>query len=208
MNKKGMIWFLLITVAIAGVVLWGPLMSRVEQANYTVFKADDSVEIRDYPAMLVAETKAEGGRLEAVESGFKRLADYIFGHNIAKAEPSQGTKTDLSQKIAMTAPVFQQANEDSWTIRFVMPSEFSLETLPKPKDPLVIIRELPAGRFAVIRFSGLADDETLAEQTERLNDYIEANDLKVVSMPVYAFYDHPWTLPLMRRNEVLVQVRK
>jgi SOUL heme-binding protein len=113
-----------------------------------------------------------------------------------------------SEKIAMTAPVIQQPNRNLWTVRFVMPSSYSMKTLPKPNNQGVSLRELPERRFAVIRFSGLADRETLLKQTEELKLFVRSKKLTVASEPAYAFFNPPWTLPFLRRNEVMLEVAR
>jgi len=91
-------------------------------------------------------------------------------------------------------------------VRFIMPSSYSMETLPKPSNPTVELKEVPAKRFVVIRFAGLGGDENLKHHTNELNDFIMAKNLTPQSPPTYAFYNPPWTLPFLRRNEVLIEI--
>ena len=114
---------------------------------------------------------------------------------------------ESSEKIAMTAPVMQEPHMDNWKIRFVMPRKYSFETLPKPNSKDVILIPVPAGRFAVIRFSGRADDENINQHTKLLQAYILAEKLQPLGGSVLAFYNPPWTLPFLRRNEVMVEIR-
>jgi hypothetical protein len=111
-----------------------------------------------------------------------------------------------SEPIAMTAPVMQQSNGHNWRVRFVMPSAYTMERLPRPKNPVVKVRELPGRRFAAVRFSGWPNDGKLEEQTACLKKFIAEKNLKSLSDPTYAFYNPPWTLPFFRRNEVLIEV--
>lgn len=111
-----------------------------------------------------------------------------------------------SENIAMTAPVTQQANGRSWNVRFVMPAKYSIETLPKPVNPQVALIELPATRVAAIRFSGLVNQNSLDQQEAKLRAYIAERGLIASNMPQYAFYDAPWTLPFMRRNEIMIEI--
>ena len=205
-GKSKMLWVL---VAAVGVVLSGPLMSRVEQAKYTLVKTEGNIEIRDYAANIVAETRVQGERGEAMVDGFKRIADYIFGNNVSNVTAHAAQQK--SQRIAMTAPVIQKTIDDSdnsWAVRFVMPAEYTLETLPKPKNADVYIKAIPETRFAVIQFSGVGSDERLKKETELLRAYMTANHLQEISSPNYAFYNPPWTLPAWRRNEVMIQVEQ
>ena len=121
-----------------------------------------------------------------------------------------------SGKIAMTAPVLQQPEnaastdaptEDSrWQVRFVMPSAYSLETLPRPNSPKVSLREVPASRYAAIRFSGTSSPENLQQHRQELEAFLKERNLAALSAPAYAFYNPPWTLPFLRRNEVLIEI--
>lgn len=204
-----MIWMIAGIVALGGVLV-GPIMSDVEQAKYTVVRSDDAVELRDYAPSIVAETTVTGQREEAIQTGFRTLADYIFGNN------SSGTKLAMTapvtqqsgEKIAMTAPVMQQAAGASWTVHFVMPASYPMDTLPKPKNQAVTLKEIPERRFAVQRFSGTSSHENLEQHRQALQAWIAAQELHAVAPPVYAFYNPPWTLPFLRRNEVLIQVEK
>ena len=176
-------------------VLWGPIASRVEQAKYTVVQKDGDFEIRYYESMLVAETSVAGDRETAINRGFRVIADYIFGNNAS------------TQKIAMTAPVTQSCDGKLWLVRFVMPAKYTMETLPKPSQPAVKLLKIPPSRYAVVRFSGVANAESLERHTHELESFINKNELKAVSSPIYAFFNPPWTLPFLRRNEVMIEVK-
>jgi SOUL heme-binding protein len=111
-----------------------------------------------------------------------------------------------SEKIAMTAPVTQQSDGLSWRVRLIMPSKYAMETLPRPNDPAVMLKEIPAKRIAAIRFSGLSTADNLNRHTKELNEFLSERTLVPQSPPTYAFYNPPWTLPFLRRNEVLLEV--
>lgn len=201
-------WWIAVAVVAAGAALWGPIVSNVEQAGYTVVEAHGAIEIRDYAPMIVAQTEVSGARDEAISKGFRTIADYIFGNNTAQQKVAMTAPViqQPSEKIAMTAPVIQQGKGEQWQVRFVMPAKYRMDTLPTPKNNAVDIKEIPGRRFAVIRFSGLADEEMLAEQTTTLNAFIKEKGLQPLSPPAYAFFNPPWTLPPLRRNEVMVEV--
>jgi len=203
-------WWLLVILAVIllGAALWGPLMSNVEHPKYTLVERSDNIEIRDYAPMIVAETEVTGERREAIGKGFRRIADYIFGNNTAsKKVPMTAPVTQQgSEKIAMTAPVIQQGDGKSWRVRFVMPSEYTMDTLPKPNDPKIELKEIPRTRFAAIRFSGMGGQDSLERHAEELDAFLSARTLTPLSPPTYAFYNPPWTLPFLRRNEVLVEI--
>ena len=105
----------------------------------------------------------------------------------------------------MTAPVTQQGDGHDWQVRFVMPASYTMETLPKPKNAAVRLKEVQGRRFAVIRFCCIAHRGNLRRHTEQLRAFVKAKNLNAISEPVYAFYNPPWTLPFLRRNGVLIE---
>lgn len=208
MKKKWIVIIAIIGVILIGAILAGPVMSNVETPTYRIIRAHKNIEIRLYDPVLIAETEVTGKREDAIGAGFRLLADYIFGNNrvrqdIAMTAPVQ---QKLNQKIAMTAPVKQQSNGTSWKISFVMPSKYDIKTIPEPNDKRVILREIPSRKFAVIRFSGTKSDNNLKTHEKQLLDYLGAHDLTPTGVPEYAFYNPPWTLPPMRRNEIMIEL--
>lgn len=206
---RRVVWLLIGVVILAG-ILWGSIVSKVEQAKYDVVESHGAIEIRDYAPMIVAEVSVPGDREEAINDGFRLIADYIFGNNISEQEVAMTAPVTQQpgEKIAMTAPVTQQGGEGLWVVRFVMPSSYTLQTLPKPNNTEVILKEVAGRRFAVIRFSGRAKDNSLSEHTKALEAFILANNLQAVSEPTYAFFNPPWTLPFLRRNEVMIEISR
>ena len=209
MSKKLVWWIVgIVAVLLLGAALWGPIVSNVEHPKYALVERSGAIEIRDYAPMIVAETEVTGERREAISKGFRLIADYIFGNNTAAQKvPMTAPVTQQSgEKIAMTAPVTQQGNGNSWLVRFVMPSGYTMDTLPKPNNPAVELKKIPTTRYAVIRFSGMGSEGSLKSHTKRLTDFLGAKKLTPLSPPTYAFYNPPWTLPFLRRNEVLVEI--
>ena len=190
-------------------VLAGPVMSNVEKPDYEVVHSEQNIEIRQYDPMIIAEVKVEGKREDAIREGFRLLADYIFGNNtgeqvISMTSPVQQKE---NQKIAMTAPVQQQLTGKSWQISFVMPSEYSMESLPVPNNNRVRLKEILAKKFVVIEFSGSNSNENVIGHENQLMKYIKANQINIIGSPKYAFYNAPLTLPLLRRNEVMIEIK-
>jgi hypothetical protein len=152
--------------------------------------------------LLIAETQVEGERDEASRAGFRLLADFIFGNNQAAGQ-------DGSTKIAMTAPVTvePQAGETGrWRIQFVMPSHYTLASIPKPRNPAVQLRGLPSQWWVAHRFSGFTTDSRVQAKTREAVQWVEQQNLKATGSPQLARYDPPWTLPMFRRNEILIPV--
>lgn len=197
-------------MALVGLTSLGPIMSRVEHPKYQVQSSEGKIEIRKYNSMITAEVTVQGERKEAIRQGFRLLADYIFGKNLNNSSISMTAPVtqQQNQNIAMTAPVSQFVADDGWTINFIMPAEYSIDTLPKPNNNKVILKEIPSKDFAVIQFSGINSNKNIASNENKLKSYLLEKGINVLSDPVYAFYNPPWTLPLLRRNEVLIEIDK
>lgn len=189
-------------------VSWGPIVSNVELARCEVVESHGAIEIRDYAPMIVAEVIITGQRENAISDGFRMLADYIFGNNFPAREIAMTAPVmqQSGEKIAMTAPVTRQGGDSGWVVRFVMPAEYSLDTLPRPNNPDVVLEEIAGKRFAVIRFPGRAKGDSLETHTRQLESFIQAGNLQARSEPAYAFFNPPWTLPFLRRNEVMIEI--
>ena len=184
-------------------------MSNVEQAKYTVTETHDNIEIRDYAPMIVAEVEVLGEREASIQQGFRMIADYIFGNNISSQKVAMTAPViqQPSEKIAMTTAVTQQRDGNHWNIRFVMPANYTLDTLPKPRNDSVKLKEIDKKRFAAIRFSGRAGKESLKKNTEKLEQFLKEHQLEITSTPHYAFFNPPWTLPFLRRNEIMIEIK-
>ena len=186
-----------------------------EEPKYLLLEKSEPFELRAYAPLIVAEVKVDGDLDAASNQGFRLIAAYIFGKNqvsekIAMTVPVgiESSEQNKSAKIAMTAPVGIESAGNQWTVSFVMPSEYTLASLPKPLDPQVKIRELPAEKKAVITFSGFYNEEKVKEKTQALRDWMKSRNLKSTGEPQFARYNPPWTLPFMRRNEVLIQIQE
>jgi hypothetical protein len=163
--------------------------------------------------MILAEVKVEGDLDEASSQGFRLIAAYIFGQNQVTEKISMTSPVAIeeqnvkSAKIAMTTPVNIEPNAGQWTVSFVMPSTYTLNSLPKPLNPKVQLREIPAVKRAVIQFSGFYNAQKVADKTLELEQWMKTRNLEAASAPKFARYNPPWTLPFMRRNEVMIDVR-
>ena len=176
----------------AGVVM------AVEEPTYQVLQAEPPFELRRYAEFVVAETKLTGDFDSASRAGFRRIAGYIFGDNEVQGGGNR--------KIAMTAPVTVEPKEGGWRLHFVMPSTESLYTLPQPRNPEVIVRQVPAQDVVAIRFSGWTTEASIESHTVRLQAWMAQRNLKAASSPQVARYNDPFTLPWRRRNEILISV--
>ena len=210
MKKKWtMITSIIALILIVG-VLAGPVMSDVEKPDYKVIQSEQNIEIRQYEPMIIAEVEVDGKREDAIGDGFRLLADYIFGNNTVQQVISMTAPVQQKeiQKIAMTAPVQQQSTGKSWRMSFVMPSKYSMDSLPVPNNNRVRLKEILTKKFVVIEFSGTNSNENVIEHENQLMNYIEANQIKINGSPNYAFYNPPWSLPFLRRNEVMIEINQ
>jgi hypothetical protein len=195
------------------VILFAGAVMAIEEPQFTVLEKTAPFELRSYAPMILAEVQVEGDLDEASSQGFRLIAAYIFGQNqvsekIAMTAPvAVEEQLPKSAKIAMTAPVNIEANSGKWTVSFVMPSEYTMESLPKPLNPKVQIRQIPAVKRAVINFSGFYNENKVAERTLELEQWMKTRNLQPISAPKFARYNPPWTLPFLRRNEIMIDVR-
>jgi hypothetical protein len=192
--------------------LTGAVMAT-EEPKYAVLEKESPFEIRSYAPMIIAEVQVEGDLDEASSQGFRLIAAYIFGQNqvsekIAMTAPvTVEDQSVKNTKIAMTAPVGIESKAGKWTVSFVMPSEYTMESIPKPMSPQVQLRQIPAVKKAVISFSGFYNSQKVAEKTLELEQWMKSRDLQGLGSPNFARYNPPWTLPFMRRNEVMITLR-
>jgi effector-binding domain-containing protein len=168
------------------------------------------VEIRSYGPRLAADTIVESNEEEALDVGFSRLADYIFGNNSATQNIDMTAPVaQSSEQIAMTAPVVRESLEDGrYRIRFFMPSSYDLASLPQPNSDEVEIVAVPEQQYAVIRYSGNYSMATSKERQNELLSALAATPWRVSGPTSTWFYDPPWTIPWLRRNEVAVPISR
>lgn len=180
-----------------------------EIPKYTVSRKQNEIEIRQYPGYIQAEvTVDEKNYKSAIEKGFNFLAGYIFGNNISrqKIEMTTPVQASQSEKIAMTTPV-TVTGATNFTVAFIMPAEYTLETLPQPKDSRVHFARLPARSMAAIRFSGFFRQETIQKNKQRLSHWLEELGLETEGDFIVAGYNPPWVPGFLARNEVLIQIK-
>jgi hypothetical protein len=198
-------------IVFAVTAMWGGGIDAmaIEEAEYTVVTKEGDFEIRDYKPHVLAETIVEGEFDKAGNKAFSRLFQYISGNNAARdkvamtAPVSQEAK---GEKISMTAPVGQQQAGKRWTVSFMMPASYTLETLPRPLDPKVTLRLVPARTLAAVRYSGFWSEEGYLQNKAALESWIEKRGQTPIGEPIWARYNAPFSLWFMRRNEVLIEI--
>ena len=202
----------LATAIVLSSVLGADLTMAVEEPKFETVLKDEAFEIRRYPPLVVATTQVPGDMDAASNRGFRTIADYIFGNNVA-------TPAGASAKIAMTAPVTvapivpaasaatSDMTAEQWQVQFVMPGQYRLDTLPRPKNEAVTLRELPARTTAVLSYSWLNSETKVQQKTDELRAWMKSRQLEALGPPRLARYDPPWTLPMWRRNEIQIDIR-
>ena len=197
---------------VLGTALGGLEAMAVEEAKFDVAMKDGACELRDYAAHVVAEVVVKGTREAAGNDAFRILFKYISGANTSKAKIAMTApvgQQQASQKIAMTAPVEQRQAADGWAVSFMMPAGFTLASTPAPTDTRVTLREVPAHRAAAIRYAGTWSEKNYQKHKAELDAWIKANGLNAAGEePVWARYNPPFTPWFMRRNEILIPVKK
>ena len=169
----------------------------VETVPYELISAEDGIEVRRYPRMVLATVTSD-----SEDSAFGHLFRYITGNNKGRRRIAMTAPVITPERIEMTTPVINKGSEMS----FVMPSEFTMDSVPEPTDPQVRIEEMPAREMAVTRFKGYARDRDVEAAKERLFAALDKQRLRSVGEPVLMRYNSPWTPGFVRRNEVGVQV--
>ena len=183
-----------------------------DEPDFNLILKEDKFEIREYAPKIIAQVEVFGDFDDASSKGFKILADYIFGNNTSADGNSRIEMTapvemePLPQKINMTKPVLTEGNDNTWIVSFIMPNEFTLETLPEPNNKNIKISSIPKEKYAVIVFSGLVRESSYLEKEKLLNQFIEEKKLKTSGEIKIARYNPPWTLPFFRRNELMIKV--
>ena len=207
-QRAGIIAFLLFPLFF--LFITGNVMAT-EETKYAVLEKEGHFELRQYEPCIAAETLVEGDFDEVGNAGFRRLFRYISGDNQAKRPISMTSpvaQEKRSEKISMTAPVTQQKGGNSWSIAFVMPAEYTMDTLPIPNDARITLRAIPSRLLAAISYSGTWSESRYEEHKALLDQMMSKRKLRTAGEYIYARYNPPFTPWFMRRNEVLVPVER
>lgn len=202
-------------VLLSALLLLSPLLLcscvtvGIEKASYEIIDKEGKFEVRQYQPQIVAETIVEADFDEAGNIAFRRLFNYISGENQSRksiAMTAPVNQKSNSEKISMTAPVNQQASEGKYTVSFLMPSKYTMETLPEPLDSSVILRQIPARKIAAVRYSGSWSRKRYETNKDLLLEFINRKGLRITGEDIFARYDPPFQLWFLKRNEVLFPV--
>ncbi len=182
----------------------------IESPKYQSIRKEKPFELRRYASFITAEVRVNGADYnDAANRGFRPLANYIFGNNIAKQKISMTapvTAAPSPEKIAMTAPV-TISGEGEYTVAFTMPKKYTLESLPEPVDKSIAFKENPEKTMAVIRFSGSFNQNNFNKRIAQLHNWIKVCGFKEAGDPLIAGYDPPFTPWFLKHNEVMIEIK-
>ena len=206
-------WQAALVISLCSMFLSATTMAT-EEAEYTVLLKEENLEVRLYEPHIVAETVVDKDFEDAGSEAFGRLFKYISGNNqpqrgIAMTAPVgqvAGGQEIESQEIDMTAPVGQTQVDDQWVVSFMMPSSFTMDSIPKPNDERIALRYVPERTMAAIRYSGFWNKSGYQKNKSRLEKWIDQKGYVATGAPVWARYNAPFMPWFLRRNEVLIPV--
>lgn len=183
----------------------------IESPHYETLRRDGSFELRRYDNHVIANVHITArDPADATNSGFRPLADYIFGNNHASDRISMTVPVTAGrvccQRIPMAAPVTAEKREHDYVVSFSMPSSYSIDELPRPNNPDVELEEIAAHEAAVVRFSGHVRGKEAAQAQAKLEAWIQAQGLAPAGEPMLAQYDAPWKPGFARHNEILIPI--
>lgn len=204
-------YFILGGAVVLGIWTAGSYLAirNIEEPAYTVLEKRNEYEIREYAPYIVAETEVTGEYSEVLRKGFGVIADYIFGNNTSNTSIAMTVPVleNTSEKIAMTVPVINTTETtQARTVSFVLPSKYTLGTLPTPNNPKVRITEVPARTVAVLTFTWYATEKRVAKKQSILEEHLSADGLIRQGVVQVAQYNPPLSMPLMRRNEIIIPI--
>ncbi len=186
----------------------------IEEPPYRTLERQGDFELREYAPYMLAETRVEAGFMDSGNVAFGRLFRYISGANTAQQKIAMTAPVEQApapaaasrgEKIAMTAPVEQSAaSGGGYLVGFVVPGKFTPETVPRPTDARVSIRQVPARRVAVWRYSGRWTESNFREHEALLRAALKQRGIAVAPTVEarIARYDAPFMPWFLRRNEV------
>lgn len=203
-------FFIIIVVLLCIWIIWSLFADKnLESPTYTVLEKKNGYEIRAYDSYIVAETIVPQNTSKSTSNAFRELAGYIFGgnkgnENISMTVPVATTQEPIN--INMTVPVATKNVGDMMTMSFMMPQKFTLENLPKPDSNNISFRQIPAGTFAVLSFTGLITNDKWSAKIQKLHELLITDGMSIVSDPELLQYDQPIKFPWLRTHEIKIEI--
>ena len=182
-------------------IIYTNISMALEETKYQILKSNEKYEVRKYNDRLAVEVEYSNE-----DSGFRYLFNYISGENTQSEKVNMTVPVTQSVKIDMTAPVTQSKEDGKMVMQFFLPSKFTFETAPKPTNNRVSLVVLEGGVYAVIKYSGRLTDKNFQKHYEELKDYLIKDKINFIEPAIKATYDGPFTLPVLRRNEVMMKI--
>lgn len=199
----------LVSVGITTCVACGGCATNIKEAKYSVVSKSGRFEVRDYAPQIVAETVVDTTLEDAGNEAFRTLFRYISGANKSRetiAMTAPVSQRPANEKIAMTAPVGQERVQGGWAVSFMMPSSYTMESLPIPEDPAVRLRQVAARRMAAVQYSGGWSEARYLRYKGELEKWMVTNRYRALGEQVWARYDPPFMPWFLRRNEILIPI--
>ena len=183
------------------IIIYTNISMALEEPKYQILKSNGKYEVRKYNDRLAVEVEYSNE-----DSGFRYLFNYISGENTQSEKVNMTVPVTQSVKIDMTAPVTQSKENGKMVMQFFLPSKFTFETAPNPTNNRVSLVVLEGGVYAVIKYSGRLTDKNFQKHYEELKDYLIKDKINFIEPAIKATYDGPFTLPVLRRNEVMMKI--
>ena len=183
------------------ILIYTNISMALEEPKYQILKSNNNYEIREYNDRLAVEVTYSNE-----DSGFRYLFNYISGENTTSEKVSMTVPVTQSVKIDMTAPVTQSKKDGKLVMQFYLPSKFTINTAPKPTNPKVSLIVLEGDIYAVIKYSGRATDKNFQKHYKELKEYLIKDSINFVEPAIKSTFDGPFTLPILRRNEVMMKI--
>jgi hypothetical protein len=188
-------------------------LRTTEEASYIIVDQQEEFELRQYAGLVIVETTVKKGFKEAGKEAFGKLFGYISGENKSRQEIAMTApvlvnqaSADTGKSIDMTSQVIVDEINDGWRYAFVLPNSFTMANAPIPVNPKIRLVQVQPKLVAVLSYSGLLNEDNFRDNSVRLSNWISKNQLESLSLPRVAGYDPPWTIPFLRRNEIMIDV--
>jgi hypothetical protein len=183
----------------------------IEEAAYKSIFNEKIFEIRKYEPHLLAEVEINGDFEEVGSKAFKKLFRYISGENISQKKiemTAPVSQVQGSKNVSMTSPIIQKEHNGKWVVSFMMPSNFTINKLPRPKDSDIQLRKASSSYRASVKYSGSWSEKNYLQYLGLLNEWVSKQKLKVIGKPIWARYDAPYVPWFFRRNEILIPIKQ
>ena len=190
------------TIIIAFITIFYTNISMaLEEPSYSIVKSNENYEIRKYKDRLAVEVE-----FKSEDSGFQYLFNYISGENTTSEKVSMTVPVTQSTKINMNSPVTQSNKDGKMLMQFFLPSKFTIDTAPTPTNKRVKLVIIEGGYYAIKRYSGRTSDTNYKKHLEKLKENLTSDNIETLDDGIKAIFDGPFTLPIMRRNEVMMKI--